>query len=103
MNYNNLQIQANLEAKYQEARQGVGSGKIDIQHSKGKLTARERIEVLLDHQSFEEVGIFVKHRCNNFDMSSKMFLGDGVITGHGTINGRLVFYIAKILLFLAVH
>lgn len=56
-----------------------------------KLAAREQIEVLLDHQSFEEVGIFVKHLCNNFDMNSKIFFGDGVVTGHGTINCRLVF------------
>lgn len=71
--------------------QGEESSKIDIQHSKGKLTARKRIEVLLDHHRFEEVCMFAKHLCNNFDMSSKMFLGDGVITCHGTINCRLVF------------
>ncbi|KJV52378.1 carboxyl transferase domain protein [Orientia tsutsugamushi str. Gilliam] len=71
--------------------QGGESSKIDIQHSKVKLTAREQIEVLLDHLSFKEVGMFVKHCCNNFDMSSKIFLGDGVITGHGTINDCLVF------------
>lgn len=91
MNRHSLQIQANLEKKRQEAREAGGSPKIKAQHSKGKLTARERIEVLLDPQSFEEVGMFVEHRCNNFNMDSKKFLGDGVVTGHGTINGRLVF------------
>jgi propionyl-CoA carboxylase beta chain len=68
-----------------------GKSKIAMQHQKGKLTARERIEVLLDPGSFEETGMFVEHRCSNFGMEDKKYLGDGVVTGHGTINGRLVF------------
>ncbi len=80
-----------LEEKRNAARQGGGSSRITIQHKKGKLTARERIEVLLDPNSFEETGMFVEHRCDNFSMADKKFAGDGVVTGHGTINGRLVF------------
>ncbi|MFM7557927.1 MAG: acyl-CoA carboxylase subunit beta [Alphaproteobacteria bacterium] len=80
-----------LASKREEARMGGGQKRIDIQHSKGKLTARERIEVLLDPDSFEEYGLFVEHRCNDFGMDEKRHPGDGVITGQGTINGRLVF------------
>ena len=80
-----------LEQKQQAARIGGGWKRIDVQHKKGKLTARERIEVLLDPDSFEESGMFVEHRCQNFGMEETSFLGDGVVTGHGTINGRLVF------------
>ncbi len=80
-----------LEHKIQEAILGGGYDRIAQQHKKGKLTARERIEVLLDPESFEETGMFVEHRCQNFGMSDKKFPGDGVVTGHGTINGRLVF------------
>ncbi|MFK8040570.1 MAG: acyl-CoA carboxylase subunit beta [Rickettsiaceae bacterium] len=87
----NLQNQQALEVQHNISNQGGGLKKIASQHAKGKLTARERIEVLLDHGSFEEANMFVKHRCNNFGMEDKHYLGDGVITGHGTINGRLVF------------
>ena len=80
-----------LDQKKNAARIGGGQKRIDVQHKKGKLTARERIEVLLDPDSFEESGMFVEHRCQNFGMESSAFLGDGVVTGHGTINGRLVF------------
>ena len=80
-----------LEQKRQAARIGGGQEKIDVQHSKGKLTARERIEVLLDPDSFEESGMFVEQRCHNFGMEKQVIPGDGVVTGHGTINGRLVF------------
>jgi len=79
-----------LEEKRRAARLGGGQDKIDKQHEKGKLTARERIEVLLDPDSFEEYGMFVEHRCNNFGMDKKKTPGDGVVTGQGTINGRLV-------------
>jgi len=82
---------AKLSTKREEARIGGGQKRIDIQHNKGKLTARERIEVLLDPGSFEECGLFVEHRCADFGMDDKKHPGDGVITGHGTINGRLVF------------
>jgi len=80
-----------LIAKREEATIGGGQKRIDIQHSKGKLTARERIEVLLDPNSFEEYGLYVEHRCIDFNMDDKKHPGDGVVTGHGTINGRLVF------------
>ncbi len=80
-----------LNSKREEARMGGGQKKIDVQHSKGKLTARERIEVLLDPDSFEEYGLYVEHRCNDFDMDDKKHPGDGVVAGQGTINGRLVF------------
>lgn len=80
-----------LEKKFQQATIGGGPKRIESQHAKGKLTARERIEVLLDPESFEETGMYLEHRCNNFGMEDKTFPGDGVVTGHGTINGRLVF------------
>ena len=80
-----------IEKKRIAARLGGGVKRIAAQHAKGKLTARERLEVLLDPDSFEETGMFVEHRCDNFGMKSKKFSGDGVVTGHGTINGRLVF------------
>lgn len=82
---------AKLASKREEARIGGGQKRIDVQHSKGKLTARERIEVLLDPDSFEEYGLYVEHRCSDFDMEDKKHPGDGVVTGQGTINGRLVF------------
>lgn len=84
-------MQQELDKKRSAARLGGGSKRIAIQHSKGKLTARERLEILLDPDSFQETGMFVEHRCNYFDMEEKRFYGDGVVTGHGTINGRLVF------------
>jgi propionyl-CoA carboxylase beta chain len=80
-----------LISKKEEATIGGGQKRIDVQHSKGKLTARERIEVLLDPNSFEEYGLYVEHRCIDFNMDDKKHPGDGVVTGHGTINGRLVF------------
>jgi propionyl-CoA carboxylase beta chain len=80
-----------LEQKRDRARQGGGQKRTEVQHEKGKLTARERIEVLLDPDSFEEYDMFVEHRCSNFDMENNKIPGDGVVTGHGTINGRLVF------------
>lgn len=80
-----------LETKKKDARLGGGQARIDTQHSQGKLTARERIDVLLDPESFDEFDAFIEHRCHDFDMDKKKFLGDGVVTGHGTINGRPVF------------
>lgn len=80
-----------LEEKRKLARLGGGPKRIDQQHEKGKLTARERIEVLVDPDSFEEYGMFVETRTNDFGMDTKKIPGDGVVTGHGTINGRLVF------------
>jgi len=80
-----------LEEKRQAARLGGGPKRIDQQHEKGKLTARERIEALLDPDSFEEYGMFVENRSNDFGMHANKIPGDGVVTGQGTINGRLVF------------
>lgn len=82
---------AKLASKREEARLGGGEKRIYVQHSKGKLTARERVEVLLDPDSFEEYGLYVEHRCHDFGMEDKKHAGDGVVTGQGTINGRLVF------------
>lgn len=84
-----------LDAKRVEARQGGGQRRIDAQHSKGKLTARERLELLLDAGSFEEFDMFVEHRCADFGMAEQRFPGDGVVTGWGTIDGRIVYVFAK--------
>ncbi|MFZ9552148.1 MAG: acyl-CoA carboxylase subunit beta, partial [Hylemonella sp.] len=80
-----------LEQKRAAARLGGGQKRIDAQHAKGKLTARERLEVLLDEGTFEEWDMFVEHRCVDFNMESQKVPGDGVVTGYGMINGRLVF------------
>ncbi len=89
------EILEELERRREAARQGGGQRRIDAQHAKGKLTARERIGVLLDEDSFEEWDIFVEHRCADFDMADKAVPGDGVVTGHGTINGRTVFVFSQ--------
>lgn len=81
--------------KRSEAKIGGGQKRIDKQHEQGKLTARERIALLLDEGSFEEFDMFVTHRCINFDMQKQSFLGDGVVTGYGTIDGRLVYVFAQ--------
>jgi propionyl-CoA carboxylase beta chain len=80
-----------LEHKRAAARLGGGQKRIDAQHAKGKLTARERLEVLLDEGTFEEWDMFVEHRCTDFGMQDNKIPGDGVVTGYGMINGRLVF------------
>ena len=80
-----------LEEKRDHARLGGGERRIEAQHARGKLTARERLEVLLDEGSFEEYDMFVEHRSIDFGMADQKIPGDGVVTGHGTINGRLVF------------
>lgn len=80
-----------LEHKRDRARQGGGHQRMEAQHAKGKLTARERLEVLLDPDSFEEYDMFVEHRSTNFGMENTHIPGDGCVTGQGTINGRLVF------------
>lgn len=84
-----------LIEKRQEARLGGGEKAIDKQHAKGKYTARERIAQLLDEGSFEELDMFVTHRCTNFGQDKKHILGDGVVTGFGTIEGRLVYVFAQ--------
>ncbi len=87
---------AELQAKREKARLGGGEKRIDAQHSKGKMTARERIEFLLDEDSFEEFDMFVEHRCQDFGMDKKPKIpGDGVVTGCGTINGRMVYLFAQ--------
>ena len=80
-----------LEEKRAAAQSGGGQQRIDAQHAKGKLTARERIELLLDPGTFEEWDMFVEHRCVDFGMASQGVPGDGVVTGYGTVNGRVVF------------
>ena len=93
--YNIMSIQQDkikeLVERRSAARIGGGQKRIDDQHQKGKLTARERLALLLDEGSFEEFDIFIQHRCTNFGMQDKVYDGDGVITGMGTIDGRLVY------------
>lgn len=79
----------------EKARLGGGEKRIESQHKKGKYTARERIAMLLDEGSFEEFDMFVQHRCTNFGLENEKFLGDGVVTGYGTIDGRLVYIYAQ--------
>lgn len=84
-----------LQDKITQAHLGGGEKRIHKQHEKGKLTARERIEYLMDEGSFEEVGMLVTHRTTDFNMQKEVYLGDGVVTGYGTINGRLVYIFAQ--------
>ncbi|MFL5167163.1 MAG: acyl-CoA carboxylase subunit beta, partial [Microvirga sp.] len=84
-----------LEERRKEARLGGGERRIAAQHGRGKLTARERIELLMDHGSFEELDMFVQHRATDFGMETSKIPGDGVVTGWGTINGRAVFVFSK--------
>src|SRR5437879_8967751 len=89
------EILQRLEEKRAAARAGGGARRIKAQHEKGKLTARERLEVLLDPDSFEEWDMFVEHRSHDFDMAEQKVPGDGVVTGYGTVNGRLVFVFSQ--------
>ncbi|MCC5944195.1 MAG: acyl-CoA carboxylase subunit beta [Bernardetiaceae bacterium] len=84
-----------LAKKDAEAELGGGEARIEAQHQKGKLTARERIALLLDEGSFEEIGKFVMHRCKDFGLDEQYYLGDSVVTGYGTINGRLVYVFSQ--------
>jgi propionyl-CoA carboxylase beta chain len=84
-----------LETRSSEAEMGGGQKRIEQQHDKGKMTARERIDHLLDDGSFQEIDKFVVHRCNDFGMENKKFAGDGVVTGYGTVGGRQVFLFAQ--------
>ena len=84
-----------LLRKRREALKGGGESRIEAQHAKGKLTARERLDYLLDKGSFEEIGAFVKHRSTDFGLDKNHPLGDGVVTGYGTINGRLVYVFSQ--------
>ena len=86
---------AEMERRRAAAALGGGQKRIDAQHSKGKLTARERLDVLLDHGSFEEFDTYVEHNCTDFGMENQKIPGDGVVTGSGTINGRLVYVFSQ--------
>ena len=88
-------INLELESRREKARLGGGQRRIDSQHAKGKLTARERIELLLDEDSFEEFDMFKAHRCTEFGMEKDRPAGDGVVTGWGTINGRMVYVFSQ--------
>lgn len=91
-----MQNQLNtLQNKIAEAQLGGGADRLQKQHEKGKLSARERIHLLLDEGSFQEIGMFVEHRSTDFGMERQKFLGDGVVTGYGTIEGRLVYVFAQ--------
>ena len=90
-----IPILETLEKKRNQARMGGGQARIDAQHKKGRLTARERLDVLLDEGSFEEVDAYVEHNCIDFGMQAQVIPGDGVVTGSGTINGRLVFVFSQ--------
>ena len=78
-----------------EALLGGGEKRIEAQHAKGKLTARERISLLLDPKTFEELGMLVTHRSTNFGLDKQKFLGDGVVTGYGKVNGRLIYVFSQ--------
>lgn len=91
----NQQKVEDLIDKRVQAKLGGGEKRIASQHKKGKLTARERIDLLLDEGSFEELDMFVTHRCTNFGLEKEKYMGDGVVTGHGTIDGRIVFVYAQ--------
>ncbi|MDH5599022.1 MAG: acyl-CoA carboxylase subunit beta [Cyclobacteriaceae bacterium] len=84
-----------LARKNKEALSGGGEERIKAQHAKGKLTARERVQLFLDEGSFEEIGKFVMHRCKDFGLDKEYYLGDGVVTGYGTVNGRLVYVFSQ--------
>lgn len=91
----NIEKVKNLIDLRAQAKLGGGEKRIASQHAKGKFTARERIDMLLDEGSFEELDMFVTHRCYNFGLEKEKYLGDGVITGHGTIDGRTVYVFAQ--------
>jgi len=84
-----------LKEMRESAKLGGGKKRIESQHKKGKLTARERLDLLLDDGSFEEFDMFVTHRTTDFGLDKEKYLGDGVVTGYGTINGRLVFVFSQ--------
>lgn len=91
----NKQRTEELERRVQQALEGGGADRIAAQHKKGKLTARERIDLLLDEGSFQEIGQLVTHRSSNFGLDRQVFLGDGVVTGYGTIDGRSVYVFSQ--------
>ncbi|MDX1542072.1 MAG: carboxyl transferase domain-containing protein, partial [Geminicoccaceae bacterium] len=89
------EILEQLDAKREAARRGGGQKRIEAQHARGKLSARERLDLLLDPDSLEEIDMFVEHRCTEFGMEGQRVPGDGVVTGSGTINGRLVYVFSQ--------
>ena len=95
MSTNNQQKFDELKQKREEAQKGGGEDRIQKQHDKGKLTARERIHFLMDEGSFEEIDAFKKHRSTDFGLDKQQFLGDGVVTGYGTVNGRLIYIFSQ--------
>lgn len=84
-----------LKQKREEAQLGGGKARIESQHKKGKLTARERLHFLMDEGSFQEIGMLVAHRSTDFDMEKEKYPGDGVVTGYGTVNGRLIYVFSQ--------
>ena len=92
---NSLQVKETLKKKREQLLVAGGQKRIDAQHKKGRLTARERVEVLLDQNSFIEYDAFMEHRCTDFGMEKEKIIGDSVITGRGTVNGRTVFLFSQ--------
>jgi propionyl-CoA carboxylase beta chain len=92
---NSLKVKESLDKKRKESVLGGGLKRIEQQHKKGKLTARERIDLLLDENTFVEYGAFMEHTCQDFDMEKEKYLGDSVVTGRGLINGRTVFVFSQ--------
>ena len=84
-----------LRKRKTQAQMGGGQGRIDAQHNKGKMTARERLEAFLDEGTFQEIDALVEHRCNDFGMDKNVIPGDGVVCGYGTIEGRTVYCYAQ--------
>ena len=84
-----------LRVRKAQSEAGGGQARVDAQHNRGKMTARERLEMLLDDGSFQEIDALVEHRCKDFDMDKNIIPGDGVVTGHGLVNGREVFAFAQ--------
>ncbi len=95
MNQRQEDMLAQLKARHERAELGGGLDKIEKHHKSGRLTARERIQILLDEDSFTEIDKFVLHRCSNFGMDQVKIPGDGVVTGYGAIDGRLVYVFAQ--------
>src|SRR6201988_1833870 len=89
------EILRQLDEKRAAARAGGGQRRAEAQHAKGRLTARERIDLLMDPGSLEEWDMFVEHRSSDFGMAEQKVPGDGVVTGHGTVNGRLIFVFSQ--------
>ena len=84
-----------LRKRKNQAQMGGGQARIDAQHNKGKMTARERLEAFLDEGTFQEIDALVEHRCNDFGMDKNVIPGDGVVCGYGTVEGRTVYCYAQ--------